>query len=130
MAQACTDKGLTAYQMDFLSLDFPDASFDAVYALNCLLHVPRDDIDQVLIALRRVLKPGGLFYWGQYGGGQFEGVFEDDHYKPKRFFSMMTDEDIRSMGARHFEAVRFDVIDLNRDFEHFQSGTWRKEKGS
>src|SRR3712207_2904252 len=28
MVKSCREKGLTAYVMDFLSLDFPDASFD------------------------------------------------------------------------------------------------------
>ena len=40
MIALCRAKGLEAYVMDFLHLDFAPASFDAVYALNCLLHVP------------------------------------------------------------------------------------------
>src|SRR5687767_2691104 len=36
----CREKGLTAHVMDFLSLDFGGRTFDAVFAMNCLLHVP------------------------------------------------------------------------------------------
>src|SRR5436305_11462127 len=48
MVKRCREKGLTAYVMDFLHLTFPPASFDAVYALNCLLHVPKTDLPRVL----------------------------------------------------------------------------------
>ncbi|MED5018470.1 class I SAM-dependent methyltransferase [Paenibacillus chibensis] len=27
--------------MDFYDLDFADCTFDAVYVMNCLLHVPK-----------------------------------------------------------------------------------------
>jgi ubiquinone/menaquinone biosynthesis C-methylase UbiE len=39
-------------------IDFPDASFDVVYAANLLHHV---DIEKCLIEVNRVLKPGGRF---------------------------------------------------------------------
>ncbi|WJH32257.1 class I SAM-dependent methyltransferase [Paenibacillus sp. CC-CFT747] len=41
MAALCREKGLDARIMDFYRLDFAKATFDAVYALNCLLHVPK-----------------------------------------------------------------------------------------
>jgi SAM-dependent methyltransferase len=44
MVNLCREKGLKAYVMDFLSLDFPPGSFDAIYALNCLLHVPTREL--------------------------------------------------------------------------------------
>src|SRR2546423_6894663 len=34
MVDVCRSKGLNAQVMDFLHLDFPKASFDAIYALN------------------------------------------------------------------------------------------------
>ena len=43
MVALCRAKGLNAHVMDFLSLDFPAESFEMVYALNCLLHVPKRD---------------------------------------------------------------------------------------
>ena len=57
-------KGLEAYERDFLHLGFEPGSFDAVYSLNSLLHVPNADLPDVLRAVRAVLKPGGLFYVG------------------------------------------------------------------
>jgi SAM-dependent methyltransferase len=41
-------------------LDFPDASFDAVYSFGVLHHTP--DIEQAVAEVHRVLKPGGTAY--------------------------------------------------------------------
>ena len=41
-------------------LDFPDASFDAVYSFGVLHHTP--DIERSVAEVRRVLRPGGTAY--------------------------------------------------------------------
>ncbi len=61
MVELCKEKGLNAQVMDFSQLEFPDQSFDAIWALNCLLHVPKADLPVVLSEIRRVLRPDGLF---------------------------------------------------------------------
>ncbi len=116
----CQAKGLVAYERDFLNLDFPDASFDSVFALNCLLHVPDSDLPRVLQAIRAVLKPNGLFYMGLYGGVSFAGMLPDDHCEFKRFFCLHTDEEIQRIASQHFDVVRFKRIVLGGD-QFFQS---------
>jgi len=127
MVQLCQQKGLTAYVMDFLGLDFPDHSFDAIYSVNCLLHVPTSNLPTVLQKLQGLLKPTGLFYLGVYGGTEQEGVHDDDHHEPKRFFSHHTDEYMQQMTSQFFEIVSFKSVpmeDTNRF--HFQSITLRR----
>lgn len=60
--------------MSFDDLQFPDRHFDAIWALNCLLHVPKAHIRDVLKEIDRVMKPSGLFYMGLYGGASWEGI--------------------------------------------------------
>src|SRR5215813_10367176 len=48
MIKLCQQKGLSAYVMDMVHLDFPSDSFDAVYSLNSLLHIPKDEFSIVL----------------------------------------------------------------------------------
>jgi len=130
MVRLCREKGLVAHAMDFLNLDFPACSFDAVYALNCLLHVPRKDLPQVLEAIRSLLKPEGLFYLGVYGGKNSEGVWSEDHHEPKRFFSFLSDEQITEIATRCFELVDFEQIHLeddDLDF-HFQALILRRNR--
>jgi SAM-dependent methyltransferase len=126
MVACCRQQGLQAYAMDFLNLDFPADSFDAVFAMNCLLHIPRSELARVLLNIRDLLRPDGLFYWGQYGGLQQEGIYEDDHYTPKRFFSFLTDEQVQTYANRFFEVLKFKQISLKNDDMHFQGLVLRK----
>ncbi|WP_246039852.1 class I SAM-dependent methyltransferase [Glycomyces buryatensis] len=120
LVERCRTKGLTAAVMDFSDLSFADGTFDAVFGMNCLLHVPRAELPAVLTEIRRVLAPGGLFYWGQYGGQDFEGVWPDDHYKPKRFFSFMTAPQIRAVAADHFTLEALNLVALDRNIDQYQ----------
>lgn len=127
MVALCRAKGLRAHVMDFLGLDFPPASFDAVFAMNCLLHVPAADLDRVLAAVARLLAPGGLFYYGVYGGHSFEGVWPDDHHEPKRYFTFYPDDELRRRAAVRFDEVAFHTVALENETDsHFQSLTLRR----
>ncbi len=122
MVALCRAKGLEAHVRDLYELGFPVESFDAVWALNCLLHVPRADLPQALAGIRAVLKPGGLLYYGVYGGVTEEGVWEGDHLEPKRWFTRYGDEDLKAAVAPFFEIVSFKAIHPDDgDPGHFQS---------
>jgi len=127
MVALCQQKGLRAYVRDFLSLDLPPAAFDAVYALNCLLHVPNRDLPTVLTAIQSALRAGGLFFLGVYAGDNFEGIWEGDTYEPKRFFSLRTDEAIQAAVAPYFDVVSFErvTVDHTRN-AHFQTLVLRR----
>src|SRR4029077_3512257 len=105
--ERCRAKGLEAYARDFLNLGFEPESFDAVYAMNCLLHVPNADLPEVLRAVRAVLRPGGLFYVGLWGGSSEEGMLPDDRQVPPRFFAFRTDAEIFDYADESFEVIDF-----------------------
>jgi SAM-dependent methyltransferase len=121
MVAYCLEKGIDARVMDFLHLTFPPASFDAAYALNCLLHVPNADLPAVLEAIHGLLRPGGLFFLGVYGGQGDEGPAADDVHDPPRFFSWRTDEQIQQFARQFFDIVDFHIVE--HDEIHFQSLT-------
>jgi SAM-dependent methyltransferase len=125
--ERCRAKGIEAHVMDFLHLTFPAGSFDAVYALNCLLHVPNRDLPAVFAAVRAVLRPGGLLFVGVYGAHRegAEGPNADDDYEPKRFFSWRTDEQLLGFATASFEVVDFHVVNL-AEGHRFQSLTRRR----
>ncbi len=56
----------------FHELDEVEA-YDAVWANACLLHVPRDELADVLGLIWRALKPEGVFF-ASYKTGDGEGV--------------------------------------------------------
>jgi SAM-dependent methyltransferase len=127
MVEHCRAKGIEAHVMDFLHLNFPAGSFDAVFAMNCLLHVPNHDLPAVLAAVRAVLRPGGLFFVGVYGCNvSAEGPIEDDEYVPPRFFSWRSDEQLLDSATNaRFDIVDFHPVDTGRG-DPFQSLTLRR----
>ena len=127
MVKRCLEKGLEAYVMDFLHLDFPRDNFDAVFAMNCLLHVPKEDLPQVLEVIYGLTRIKGLFYWGQYGGVERDGIYDGDHYEPKRYFSFLSDELLMILASELFEVVSFKKIELEEEADfYFQSLVLRK----
>ncbi len=110
MVELCKEKGLDAQVMDFAQLAFPDQSFDAIWALNCLLHVPKVGLPVVLSEIQRVLRPEGLFYMGVYGRQNSEGIWEDDHYEPKRFFSFFDEETLKELLSEYFTILSFKTL--------------------
>ncbi len=108
MVACCRRKGLDAAVMDVTDLAYSDQSFDAVYSVNCLLHLAKWELPTALREIRRVLRPGGLFYYGTWGGFDHEGVHEEDHLTPPRFFSFHEDTHLQRAVGRFFEIVEFD----------------------
>ena len=115
MVAACAAKGLDARVMNVLAPDLPAESSDAAYSLNCLLHVPNADLPTALASVRRLLRPGGLFFLGVYGGDGSEGVAEWDRHDPPRFFSWRTDEQLLAAAGEHFDLVDFHRVPLDAD---------------
>ena len=87
MVKLTAEKGVPAQVLDCYNLDEIHERFDAVYTMNCLLHIPKRDIDQILHLISRRLNESGLMYLGIWGDKNFEGIWEEDKYEPKRFFS-------------------------------------------
>jgi SAM-dependent methyltransferase len=123
MVRLCREKGLEARVMDNTNLELPPASFDAVYSMNSLLHLPKKDLPAVLGQIRTVLKTDGLCFIGVYGGIDFEGIWEEDHYDPKRFYSFFTDDKLKPVLEAAFEIISFRSIATgnNNDDLDFQA---------
>ncbi|MGZ9584889.1 8-oxo-dGTP diphosphatase MutT [Paenibacillus marinisediminis] len=128
MVALCQQKGVPARVMDFYQLKFPDHTFDGIYALNCLLHVPKARLVQVLLEIKRVLKPEGQFYLGLYGGDSTDGIWENDSYEPKRYFAMYPDEDILRIVREHFTVLDFHTRSMGEEAPHFQSMMLRNDR--
>jgi len=101
--------GATFLLQSVYELDFPDNSFDGVWACAVLLHMPKDRIDNALQSMHRVMKVGGtLFISLKKGDG--EKLVEGDHVgiQYKRFFSF-------------YEMPEFSEILLRNNFEIIES---------
>lgn len=128
--ELCRAKGLDAHVRDMYDLGFAPQSFDAVWMMNCVHHIPEDDLESVLLGIRDVLRPGGLLYLGVWGGVDDAGIPVDDFYQPPRFFCFRSDATLRSAIDAVFEVLTFDVFDpeprSDGDRLHMQSVVARR----
>ena len=102
MVQLTSEKGIPAQVLDCYDLDEITERFDAIYTMNCLLHIPKQDFDQVLRLISDRLNESGLMYLGIWGNQNFEGIWEEDKYEPKRFFSFWKTEALLKVLQRSF----------------------------
>jgi RimJ/RimL family protein N-acetyltransferase len=121
MVKLCREKDLEAYQLDFDNLSELNGTFDAVWAMNCLLHVEKKKLPLVFEEIKKILNKDGFFFMGVYGGENSEGIYEKDFYTPKRFFSFFTDEAIKEEVSKYFEIVSFEKIETERGNLDFQA---------
>ena len=129
MVKLTAEKGVLAQVLDCYDLDKINKHFDAVYTMNCLLHIPKRDIDQVLRLISGRLNENGLMYLGLWGDQDFEGIWEQDRYEPKRFFSFWKTEALLEVLQRSF------ILEYHRRLEPregriFNSFILRKYGGS
>jgi SAM-dependent methyltransferase len=113
MVELCRERGLDAHQADFLSIDFGETRFDALFGMNCLLHVPRDELPKILAHFAALMTEDALMYMGLYGGRD-ETEFRDGPFG-RRLFVSYTDESLKDHFSRHFRIERFNRI----DFDHY-----------
>lgn len=128
MIGICREKGFEALVMDFYDLNLPLQSFDAVWSMNTLLHVPKSALIQVLRNVERVMKPDGLFYLGLYGGYESEGIWEGDSYRPQRFFAFYEDARIQEKVNEVFEIERFTILPMAGMQPDYQAIIARKKQ--
>ena len=76
-ALARQHSGCEVLEQNFLTLDLPAAHFDGVFANAVLFHVPGAALAEVLAALWRCLKPGGVLFSSNPRGDGREGICGD-----------------------------------------------------
>lgn len=83
--------------------------------MNSLLHVPPDELSNVLVEIARVLKSGAPLLVVVWGGIPHEGVVEDEWLDPPRYFRFYTDEALLSLETPDFVFTSFESLDEQED---------------
>jgi SAM-dependent methyltransferase len=111
MVELCRERGVKAQAADVYNLEGIRRSFDAIYSMNVLLHVPSRDLEPVLRNINDVLDNNGIFFLGMYGGIEREEVTADPNMmNMPRFFSFVSDETLKKAASLVFDVVSFDII--------------------
>jgi len=120
--ELCRAKGVPAEVRNMTDLGFSRGSFDGVWAASCLMHIPTAALGTVFAEVIRVLRSGGLFWAGTWGGPTSEEVWDEDWYEPKRFNAIRDDDLMRDLYGASFELLAFDSFRPMPDSDwHYQS---------
>lgn len=88
---------------NFQETNFPDNSFDGIWACASILNTSKEDLPNLLNEFLRILKPGGIIFASVKEG--FEEKMVPDEYG-ERFFSFFSDDELKSF----FENAGFKTI--------------------
>lgn len=88
-----------------------EAEYDGIWACASLLHVPGDELPNVIQRLKKLLKPGGILYASFKKG-------EGDRSKGGRYFQDMTEEKLKDL----FETAGLIVL------ESYESADVREDR--
>jgi len=121
MVEKCRQKGLAATVMDFENLEFPSDSFDGVWAYTSLLHIPKRNLEWVLMQISAIMKPSAYFFLGMKEGSG-EGFRKQEKYSgTKRWFSLYTDAELRPYLTPLFDIDFFSrtIVDTDHVFRNY-----------
>ena len=101
--------GVDAHVAAAQEIPYPDGSFDAVWCMSVLMHMPDTDLHEALAEMARVLVPGGVAALGMWGGEDTAGVNPDDTLDPPRYFSWRSEATMRALIEEHAVVEEFDT---------------------
>ena len=122
----CRARGVEARVASATRLPFLDQSFDAGWTMSTLLHLPDSRIDEALVEIIRVLRPGAPLAIGLWGGADREFVVESDRFDPPRFFAIRSDDAVAKRLAPFGSIESFSTWpSLHDPEEHYQFAVLR-----
>jgi ubiquinone/menaquinone biosynthesis C-methylase UbiE len=93
--------GVCFAQMDMRNLGFSNSYFHGVWANGCVYHVPKKELTHVLLEVRRVLKPSGVFSFNfKVGTGEQLEKNPRSYGGKSRFYAYYGIEEMTSLVAQ------------------------------
>jgi len=113
-------KSLNTLKMDLEDLKFNDNSFDGIWAVTSLLHVPKSKINKVLGKLSDVLKSDGILYVCVKEGKGEKFVIDKEDSSTKRFFAFWKKDEFLDFTEAYFNLLDFTEVKVkNTTFLEF-----------
>ena len=106
MVEICRQKSLRAELMDLEHLSFQPNSFDGIWAVCSLLHVPKQGMPTVAASLYRVLRRRGLLYAcvKEQREGESDGMVCDQKGN-QRFFALWKEDTFAAQFTPRFSLI-------------------------
>ena len=98
--------GVPVIQMDFNEFDEKD-KYDGIWACSSILHLPKQELKQVLVHMEQALHIGGIIYTS-FKYGEFEGM------RNGRYFTDFTEDSFRNF-LTEIERLMLEKLWITRD---------------
>jgi len=109
MIKLCKEKKLNAFVMDIEDLKFDNNSFEGIWAVTSLLHIPKSKIDGVIMKLYNLLKQNGILYVCIKEGVGEKNIQDKNG---ERFFAFWQKEEFLNLVQDKFRLIEFKQIIL------------------
>ena len=106
MIKLCKEKGINAIKMDIEDLEFGENSFDGIWAVTSLIHVPKSRTPKVVKKIHEILKKNGILYICLEKGQGEEMVGENN----KRFFAFWKKQEFLDLLEENFQLIQFKEV--------------------
>lgn len=122
LVDECKLKGLKAFYMNVLRLDFPDEEFDAIHAAQIIEHFDPSDAVIFLKELQRVLKPGGFIYISTPGVRNVWSTFSHIRpYPPDSFKKLLNSSTENYLLTEQSNSMKLQLVDSFGSRFYFKS---------
>ncbi len=105
MVALCTQQGLRAEIKDIDHLDYPDHSFDGVWAYASLLHLKKTNVPNAIKNIARILFPNGIFGLALKEGHGEKYTTKNSCPGTQRWFCYFTDEEVQTLVKPYFDVI-------------------------
>ena len=104
MIKLCKEKEIRAFVKDIENIDFEDKSFDGIWAVTSLLHIPKAKLKSVIKKLNLILKDEGILYVC-VKEGEGEDLINDKSGNTSRFFAFWEEEEFMKLFEDYFVLI-------------------------
>ena len=120
MLQLCAEKGLDIKFMDIEQWDLAENSADGIWAYASLLHLPRDQIPEVIQNIQRTLHKEGMAFIAVKQGLGAEYEIKEKYSGTKRYFTYFSKEEMRGLLIAEFEIISESTLTIKEQiFLHY-----------
>jgi ubiquinone/menaquinone biosynthesis C-methylase UbiE len=102
-------------KMDMRHLEFPENSFDGIWACASFLHIPKSEAKDTLSGFSRVLKSHGILYISVKEGVVEKFLKKEEYLGHRKFFAFYTESEFKKLLTLSGFSILKVVIDKKKD---------------
>lgn len=101
--------------MDIVNLDFQPNTFDGIWAISSVVHIPKDYVSKTLQSCYNILKDEGIMYVSVKKGVGEEMIPDDRYGGLQKYWSFFQEEEIKGLLEPQGFKIIENLLDIKDD---------------